>query len=93
MHPTVQRFLELERKKDEYKKYLEEFNKALEDVISEYGVGGTFQDDEGTVYKTTAPDGKFVYFDKFGYVRTKRTGEARGTLSVKEAEEAGYKVK
>lgn len=89
----MQKFVELEKRKNEVKKYFDELQSALEAVSAEVGVNGMFQDDAGTVYKIVIPDGKFVTFDKLGYERTKREGEARGTLSVKAAEEAGFKVK
>lgn len=91
--PTIQKFLELEKKKEEYKKYIDEFNTTLEQLVKEIGVDAYFQDNDGIVFKTVIPEGKFVYFDKFGYLRTKRSGETRGSLSVKEAEENGFKVK
>lgn len=56
------------------------------------GLDGYFQDEEGTVYKIVEPAGKFVTFDKVSYVRTRRTTEKRGDLSIKEAEEAGFNV-
>ena len=94
MSPVIQKFLELERRKEEVKKYFDELQAALEAVSAEVGVGGMFQDpSDGTVFKVEIPDGRFVKFDKIGYVRTKREGEVRGSLSVKEAREAGFDVK
>jgi hypothetical protein len=72
------------------KKLYEELSLALEEVSAEIGVGGMFQDNEGIVYKIVIPDGKFVHFEKLSYIRTKRSNEKRGELSMKEAEEAGY---
>ena len=52
-----------------------------------------FQDpSDKTVYKITKPEGKFVHFETWGYDRTKREGEVRGSLSVKEAKERGFDV-
>lgn len=94
MSPAMQKFVELERRKNEVKKYFDELQQALEAVSAEIGVGGFFQDpSDGTVFRIVVPEGRFVAFDKLGYERTKREGEARGTLSVKAAEEAGFKVK
>lgn len=90
--PAIQRFIELEKKKEEVKKYFEELNTALEEVVKEIGVGSYFQDAHGTVYKTVIPEGKFVYFERFGINRTRRPGEKRGDLSIKEAKEAGFQV-
>jgi tRNA uridine 5-carbamoylmethylation protein Kti12 len=86
------RFVELERKKDEVKKYYEDLEKATAELIAEQGLNSYFQDAEGTVYKLVELDGRFVKFDRFGYVRTKRAGEERGSLSMKEAKERGFAV-
>lgn len=92
MTDAQKRFVELERKKDEIKKYYEEFEAALKALIDEQGLNSFFQDDEGVVYKLVECDGRFVKFDKFTYNRTRRTGETRGSLSMKEAKEHGFKV-
>lgn len=92
MSDAINRFLVLERKKAEVKKYFEELNLALEAVVAELGVNKYFQDSDGTVYKTVIPEGRFVAFDRLGYVRTRRGDEKRGDLSMKEAKEAGFEV-
>ena len=92
MTPVQSKFVELERQKETVKKFFEELQLATEALVAEMGVDKYFQDDQGIVYKTTVPEGKFVHFDKYGYDRTKRAGEARGSLSVKEAEGAGFVV-
>lgn len=86
------KFVALEKKKEEVKKFFEELKLAIEAVKAEVGVNGMFQDGEGTVYKVVIPEGKFVTFDKISYVRTRRLDEKRGDLSLKEAEAAGYNV-
>lgn len=92
--PAIQRFIELERKKSEYKKFYEELSKATEDLVKEIGVNSYFQDpSDGTVFKLVIPEGRFVYYEKFSYVRTRRADEKRGDLSLKEAQEAGFEVK
>ena len=53
------RYVELEKKKDEYKAFIEELKEATTEVINEIGIGGHFQDSEGTVYQTSECDGKF----------------------------------
>jgi hypothetical protein len=89
--PAIQRFIELERKKTDIKRYFEELNEALEAVVAEVGVGTYFQDpSDGTVFKLLVPEGKFVHFERFSYHRTKRGDEKRGDLSMKEAQEAGF---
>lgn len=86
------RFLQLERKREEVKQYFDDLESAVKDVVAEIGVGGMFQDSEGTVYKMVEPDGRFVHYEKLSYVRTRRPHEARGDLSIKEAEAAGFKI-
>lgn len=86
------RFVELERRKDEIKKYYEDLETAITELIGEQGVNTYFQDEQGTVYKLIECEGKYVKFDKYGYNRTKRAGEERGSLSVKEAKERGFNI-
>jgi predicted sulfurtransferase len=86
------RFVELERRKDEIKKFYEDFEVATTELIAEQGINSYFQDESGTVYKLVECDGRYVKFDRFGYLRTKRPGEERGSLSMKEAKEKGFNV-
>jgi hypothetical protein len=87
------RFVELDKKKAEYKEFVELLAQATKDLVAEMGIGGHFQDGEGIVYQTADCDGKFVYFDKFEIKRTRRPGERAGSLSMKGAKELGYEVK
>ncbi len=85
------KFVSLEKRKEEFKKYLDELKLATEEVAKEVGINGYFQDPtDGTVFKVVIPEGRFVAFDKIGYVRTRRANEVRGDLSLKEAEAAGF---
>jgi hypothetical protein len=90
--PAQRKFVELEKQKEQVKKYFENLTSAVEEVAKEIGINGYFQDDEGTVYKVVIPEGKFVHFEKISYVRTRRMDEQRGDLSLKEAEAAGFTV-
>ena len=92
MTENQRKFVELERKKDEVKKFYDDLAAATEVLVKETGVGSYFQDEQGVVYKVVIPAGKFVHFDKFGVVRTRRPHEDRGDLSLKEAESAGFKI-
>ena len=92
MSPAIQQFIELDKKKEEVKKFFEEYKAAVEAVVQEIGVGGHFQDPDGTVYQTAIPEGKFVAFDKFTINRTRREGEKRGDLSLTKARDLGYEV-
>jgi hypothetical protein len=86
------KYIELEKKKDSYRKFLEELKEATQAVVNEVGVGGHFQDADGTVYQIEESEGKFVYFDRFEIKRTRRSGEKSGTLSLTKAKELGYEV-
>lgn len=92
MTDKQKRFIELERRKDEIKKYYEDLETALTELVAEQGINSYFQDDQGIVYKLIECEGRWVKFDKFGYTRTKRAGEERGTLSAKEARERGFAI-
>lgn len=93
MTEMQKRFVELEKRKEEVKKYFDELKLAVEHVAREIGINGYFQDPtDGTVYKIVEPDGKFVTYDRISYVRTRRLHEKRGDLSLKEAKEAGFSV-
>jgi hypothetical protein len=92
MTDAQKRFVTLEKQKSEVKKFFESLKEATEAVAKEVGINGYFQDEDGTVYKVVEPDGKFVTFEKISYVRTRRMDEARGDLSLKEAEAAGFSV-
>ena len=92
MTPTQLRFIELEKKKEESKKFYEEFKQVTEQLAEEVGIGGHFKDSEGTVYQVVVPEGKFVPFDKVSYIRTRRSHEKRGDLSLTKARELGYEV-
>jgi hypothetical protein len=92
MTDAQRKFVELERKKEEIKKFFDELNAACVAVSKEVGINGYFQDDQGIVYKVVVPEGKFVYFEQISYVRTRRPHEKRGDLSMKEAEDAGFRL-
>ncbi len=94
MTESQTKFVELEKRKIEYKEWLEELGKATQAVADEIGgVGKFFQDEsDGTVFKFVKPTGRFVYYEDVSYVRTRRTNEQKGTLSIKEAKEVGFEV-
>jgi hypothetical protein len=90
---TQKKLIELDKRKEEIKKYHEDLKETLTLLEKEQGINTYFSDEEGIVYKIVEPDGRFVYFEKLGYIRTKRPNEERGTLSVKEAKEHGFAIK
>lgn len=86
------RFVELDKKKAEYKEFMEQYKIAINDLVTEQGIGAHFQDSEGIVYQTGECEGKYTYFDKYEVKRTKREGERAGSLSIKKAKDLGYGV-
>lgn len=89
---THLQFIDLEKRKAEYKEFSEQLKQITEKLIDENGVGHTFQDADGIVYKTVVPEGTFVQFKRFDVVRTRREGEVKGSLSMKEAKECGFEL-
>lgn len=92
MTEAQKKLVSLEKQKDQIKKYYEELAEATEAVKNEIGLNSYFQDEEGTVYKIVEAEGKYVTFDKLAINRTRRLNEKQGTLSIKEATEAGFNV-
>lgn len=90
---TQIKYIELEKKKQEYKTFLEQFKEVTEQLSKEMGLGGHFQDAEGTVYQVYEAEGRFVHYDKFEVKRTRREGERAGSLSITKAKELGYDAK
>jgi hypothetical protein len=84
------KFVQLEKKKEEVKKYFEELATAIEEVKNEIGLNGMFQDGDGTVYQVVKPAGRFVDYNDLECLRTRRLGEVKGSLSLKKAREAGF---
>lgn len=82
------RLIELDLKKPEIKAYYEELEKVIAEVATEIPLNGYFKADDGTVYKIVKPTGTFVTFKAVDFERTKREGETRGSLSMKEAKDA-----
>jgi hypothetical protein len=82
------RLVELDLRKKEIEQYYEDLEKTLADVVAEVGLNGYFEAPDGTVYKIVKPQGRFVLFKDLDFLRTKREGEERGSLSMKEAQAA-----
>lgn len=85
-------FIELDREKIKHKKFYEEYDETAAALAKLIGLEVYFQDDEGVVYKTEKPSGTFVAFKDVAVSRTRRArdGEVKGSLSMKEAEAAGF---
>jgi len=88
------KFIELSKQYESLKESMKAHKQELVELMAEIGVGSHFQDPEdGTVFQIVKPSGTFISFDEVAYERTKRNGEAKGTLSMKKADELGYKLK
>ena len=85
---AAEKLIELDEKKAEIKQWYEDLAEALEIL----GPESHFQSPEGLVFLIEEADGKWVKFEKLRYIRTKKTDEKRGELSVKRAKELGYDV-
>lgn len=92
MTEAQKKLVELDIRKQEIDKYYEELEAAIKEVHGELGMDGMFQAEDGVVYQIVKPAGRFVEYRDIGFIRTKREGERAGSLSVKKAEEAGFKV-
>ena len=93
MTNNQRRLIELDKKYVEVKKFYDELREAVTAVAEDIGIDGFFQDPEsGTVFQITKPDGRFVHYEPVSYLRTRKEGETRGSLSVKKAEEAGFEI-
>lgn len=87
------RFLELSKKAEELKSQLKEIGPELEVLLTEIGLDSSFQDPtDNTVFEVVVPKGAFINYKTVDYLRTKREGEKRGSLSKARAEELGYKL-
>lgn len=85
------KLIEVSKKVEGLKNELKELGTEVEGLLTTIGVGKAFQDPEdGTVFEIVAPKGTFVSFKTVDYERTKRAGEARGTLSMARAKELGF---
>ena len=91
MTDAQKKFLEISKRVEVLKEEMKSLLPTMNELMAEMKVGELFQDSEtGLVYKIQAAKGTYVYFNPLEYVRTKKVGEDKGTLSKKEAEEAGF---
>lgn len=94
MTEAQSKFIELSKQYEAAKEDLKAKKLELTALMAEIGEGSHFQDPaDGTVFQVVRPLGTFISFDELAYERTKRAGEAKGSLSMKKAEELGYLVK
>lgn len=87
------KFIEVTKQLEAIKEQRKEIGSQLEELANQIGVGSSFQDPEDkTVFEIVVPEGKYMYFDKIDYNRTRREGERSGSLSLKRAKELGYEL-
>jgi hypothetical protein len=89
---TQLKYIELDRKRQEYKKILEDYKETVGLLVKEHGLNSSFQDADGIVYLVSPCEGRYVTFDKYEVKRTKREGERAGSLALTKAKELGYNV-
>lgn len=90
---SQKKIIDLSKKIEGMKNEMKNLNTEIERLLSEVGVGRSFQDPEdGVVFEIVSPKGTFVNFKTIDYERTKRAGETRGSLSVARAKELGFTV-
>lgn len=93
LNEKLNRIVELDNIKEEYKEKMKELDQLLEEVVNDKGIDFFFQDhSSGIVYKTVVPTGRYIEYHKYGYKRTKKEGERAGSLSMKEARENGFDI-
>jgi hypothetical protein len=91
MNQYQEKFLELAVKKESTVKQLKEINRELSETMRMMPLGEMFQDPKDkVVYQVIAPSGTYVEFKTVDYIRTRKEGEEKGTLSIKAAQEAGF---
>lgn len=91
MNILQQNFIMLAKKREELVKQLKQLNQELASIMRDLPLGEMFQDPaDGVVYQIVVPAGTFVEYKSVDYIRTRREGETKGTLSMKEAQAAGF---
>lgn len=85
------KFLELAKYAEQLAEKQDQVRTELAAAMAALGVGTYVQDPlTGTVYKIVKPTGTFTYYRDINYTRTAQGEERAGTLSKKEAQEAGF---
>lgn len=90
MTESQMKIVSLIEAREELTKNLKAVHAELDPLLRTEGEGAMFQDTEGIVYRISVPTGTFVEFRTIGYDRTRKKGEVKGTLSMKDAEAAGF---
>jgi len=89
MNNPQENFLNMVERFEALKEEMKALKLQMHEELESIGPNSYFKGN-GVVFKVVRPEGTFISFDKIGYVRTKKPTEKRGSLSVKEAKEAGF---
>lgn len=87
------KFATLDIQRDLAKAIFEAYKEVVAEMHRRKGASFHWQDAEGTVHQLAVSDGRWVAFEPLVVNRTRRNGEAKGTLSEKAAKELGYDIK
>jgi hypothetical protein len=88
------RFFALVKKYEELQKQADSARELVKMEMELFKIGDMVQAPvDGVVYKIVVPTGTYIEFRKIDYQRTRKEGETKGSLSMKEAKEAGFVLK
>ena len=88
---TINRFFELVNQIDLLKEQLKPLQKELDEYLETAALNRLFQDEKTKiVYRVVEQNGTWVEFKRRTYQRTRKVGEAKGSISIKEAKDAGF---
>lgn len=91
MNELQTKFVAQAKKLEDLARQMKQANQDLYNTMRDLPLGEMFQDPaDGVVYQVIIPAGTFVEYKALSYIRTKKEGETKGTLSMKEAEAAGF---
>lgn len=84
-------FIKLAKEYESLSAQIKDIIEKLNASMLELPLDSYIQDpDSMAVYKIVKPKGTFMYYKDVDYIRTVLEGESRGSLSKKEATEAGF---
>jgi hypothetical protein len=91
MNELQSKFVALAKKREDLARQIKQVNQDLYNTLVQLPLGEMFQDpDDRVVYQAIVPAGTFVEYKTIDYIRTKRESEQKGSLSMKEAQAAGF---
>jgi hypothetical protein len=91
MNELQQKFVALAKLREGLAIQMKRVNQDIYNTMVQLPLGEMFQDPaDKVVYQVVVPAGTFVEYKTIDYIRTKRENEQKGTLSMKEAEAAGF---